>query len=120
MGPKYKRDRVNHCMWCGKPTVMEAMLLPETPILEFMEDKINGHGRQDIWGEDGDWSMKDLDSDFEAELLVYDELLNTVSDKIVCIGCLKVDDDLWNKYYGIDEDDNPDDDDEILFDLDLD
>ena len=49
MGPKYKRDRVNHCIWCGKPTVMEAMLLPETPILEFMEDKIDEHGRQHIW-----------------------------------------------------------------------
>ena len=117
---KLIRDKNNHCSWCGKSTWMNRMLLPETPILEFMEDKINGYGRQDIWGEDGDWSMKDLDSDFEAELLVYDELLNTVSNKIVCIGCLKEDDDLWNKYYGIDEDDNPDNDDEILFDLDLD
>ena len=36
-----RRDKTNHCSWCGKPTWMEPMLLPETPILEFMEEKID-------------------------------------------------------------------------------
>ena len=35
------RKPKNHCSWCGKPTVMESMQLADTPILEFMEDKIN-------------------------------------------------------------------------------
>jgi hypothetical protein len=115
MGPKHKRDQINHCAWCGKPTHMEEMQLPETPILEFLEEKINDYGREKIWGDDGDWSEEDLDSDFEAELLVYDEMLATVSKKIVCVSCLKQDDDLWNKYYE-DEDDM---DNEIIFDADF-
>jgi hypothetical protein len=83
---------------------MEAILLPETPILEFIEDKINEYGREEIWGENGDWSLEELDSDFEAELLVYDEMLNTMSPKVVCIGCLKEDDELYNRYYEYDSD----------------
>lgn len=104
MGAKYKRDQLNHCKWCGKNTWMEPMLLSDTPILEFMEEKINEHGRERIWGENGDWSEEMLDSDFEAELLVYDEMLNTISKKVVCISCLKHDDDLWEKYYNTGDD----------------
>ena len=74
--------------------------------LEFIEEKIDEHGRNRIWGEDGDWSSQNLDSDFEAELLVYDAMLCNVSPKVVCIGCLKEDDDLWEKYYGLDNGDN--------------
>jgi hypothetical protein len=85
---------------------MEEMMVSDTPILEFMEEKIDKHGRNKIWGEDGDWSTQHLDSDFEAELLVYDNMLSSVSSKVVCIGCLKEDDDLWEKYYGINDDDN--------------
>tara|TARA_B100000780_G_scaffold74827_1_gene50322 strand:- start:1092 stop:1385 length:294 start_codon:yes stop_codon:yes gene_type:complete len=89
---------------------MEAMHTAETPILEFLEDKINEHGREEVWGQDGDWSEEFLDSDFEAELLVYDQMLNTVTKKIVCITCLKHDDDMLKKYYGYeDNEDNPDD-----------
>ena len=118
MGPKYKRSLKNYCKWCGKPTIMEEMLLSDTPILEFMEEKINEYGRERIWGKDGDWSEEMIDSDFEAELLVYDEMLNTISKKVVCISCLKSDDDLWKKYYGGD-DDGYSDDTEIRFDADF-
>jgi hypothetical protein len=83
---------------------MEEMQLPETPILEFMEEKIDEYGRERIWGENGDWSSENLDSDFEAELLVYDQMLSTVSKKVVCIGCLHDDDKLWEKYYNNDND----------------
>jgi hypothetical protein len=99
-----RREKTNHCSWCGKPTNMEEMQLPETPILEFMEEKIDKHGRNRIWGEDGDWSSENLDSDFEAELLVYDQMLSTVTKKVVCIGCLHDDDKLWEKYYNQDDD----------------
>lgn len=95
----------NKCCWCGKPTAMEPMQLPDTPILEFMEEKINEFGRDQIWGENGDWSSVDLDSDFEAELLVYDSMLSNISSKIVCIGCLHDDDKLWERYYGDDDSD---------------
>ena len=110
------RKPKNHCSWCGKPTVMESMQLADTPILEFMEDKINKFGRDKIWGDKTDWSRLDIDSDFEAELLVYDNMLSTISEKVVCISCLKEDDDLYTKYYGV-EDDNEET--EIIFDADF-
>lgn len=108
-----KKRIKKYCSWCGKATVMEPMQLADSPILEFMEDKIDKYGRDRIWGDYGDWSQEDLDSDFEAELLVYDQMLSTVSEKTVCIGCLKQDDELWNKYYGSDDDS----DDEIVFEI---
>jgi hypothetical protein len=89
-----------YCVWCGKKTIMESMLLPEIPILEFIEKKINNYGRNKIWGMSGDWSEEKLDSNFEAELLVYDQMLNNIDKKVVCSSCLKHDDKLWDKYYG--------------------
>ena len=109
------RDKQNPCTWCGRLTWMEEMQLPETPILEFTEEKIDKFGRERIWGKDGDWSTQDLDSDFEAELLVYDEMLCNVSPKVVCISCLKQDDELWEKYYNNGFDDET----EISFDADF-
>ena len=107
------RKKSKHCAWCGKPTNSPEQPVTDTPILEFMEDKIDDYGREEIWGENADWSKLSLDSDFEAELLVYDQMLSSVSSKTVCIGCLKQDDDLYTKYY-----DNGDDEDnyEIVFD----
>ena len=90
---------------------MEPMQLPETPILEFMEEKINKLGRDKVWGEHANWSKLDIDSDVEAELLVYDEMLATVSLKTVCEKCLSEDDRLYEKYYGGSE--------EIRFDADF-
>jgi len=95
-------SKINHCAWCGAPTIMEKMQLPDTPILEFMETKIDKLGRTKVWGEHANWATLDLDSDDEAELLVYDELLSTVSLKHVCEKCLSDDDKLYDKYYGKD------------------
>ena len=112
MGTTNKRDKdINHCVWCGAVTPMEPMQLPQTPILEHMEEKIDNIGRKRIWGDNSDWSRIDMDSDLEAELLVYDEMLATVSLKIVCERCIKEDERLWKKYY-----DNPDDMDVVFWD----
>lgn len=112
MGTTNKRDKdINHCVWCGALTPMEKMQLPQTPILEHMEEKIDNIGRKRIWGDNSDWSMVDMDSDLEAELLVYDEMLATVSLKTVCERCLEEDEKLWKKYYG-----NPDDIDVLFWD----
>ena len=92
-----------------------------TPILEFMEDKIDLIGREDIWGMNGDWSLVDIDSDLEAELLIYDEMLNTLGKRIVCEVCLRQDNMLYKKYYGdmIGEinNDSDDDDDHYIIEL---
>ena len=97
-------DKINHCAWCGSPTIMEKMQLPDTPILEFLEEKINKLGREKVWGENSNWALLDLDPDDEAELLVYDEMLNTFTSKYVCEKCLSDDDRLYKKYYGEDDD----------------
>ena len=83
---------------------MEPLLLADSPILEEMEKKINKHGRDKIWGENGDWSKVKLDSELEAELLVYDQLLSSVSKKTVCMNCIVEDEKLWKKYYDKDID----------------
>ncbi len=95
---------INHCTWCGASTLMERMLLPQTPILEFLEVKIDLIGREEVWGDRADWSRLNLDSDVEAELLVYDEMLGQVDLKHVCERCLSEDDRLWDKYYGKERD----------------
>ena len=95
-----KDKQTKYCSWCAKITQNEQIQLPETPILEYIEERINEHGRNRIWGKYADWSTLDLDSDFEAELLVYDELMNSVSLKTVCKQCIEEDDILWENYYG--------------------
>ena len=120
-------QKVNYCEWCGNKTPMGKTKQAETPILEFMEDKIDEAGREEIWGVNSDWSLLDLDSDFEAELLVYDEMLNTMDKRIVCEVCMRQDDEMYMRYYSEMEEEiifeiyNPDDDEDngIQFDKDF-
>ncbi len=96
-----KQNKEEHCEWCGVHVLnIEKSLLPVTPILEFIEKKINDHGREEIWGGDGDWSEELMDTDFEAELLVYDQMLNNVDLRTVCDKCIEEDQSLFMKYYG--------------------
>ena len=114
VGSKHKGGELKYCDWCGNKTSMIPTTQAITPILEFMEDKIDLIGREDIWGVHGDWSMVDIDSDLEAELLIYDEMLNTVDRRVICEVCLRQDNMLYKKYYGdmIGEINNNSDDDE--------
>ena len=98
---------MKYCEWCGKSTTNKPVHVAQTPILEWIEERINKIGRKQIWGENSDWSKLEMDSDFEAELLVYDQLLSTVSKSTVCNRCLKEDQRMWEKYY---DDDSGDDD----------
>jgi hypothetical protein len=125
MGSKHKDSKlkVNYCEWCSKQTPLGRTTQAETPILEFMEDKIDLIGREDIWGMNGDWSLVEIDSDLEAELLIYDEMLNFVKKRIVCEVCLRQDDEMYQKYYSQMEgeigfiSDDPDDDDHYIIEL---
>ena len=66
--------------------------------------------------------MVDIDSDLEAELLVYDTMLNNVQERIICEVCLIQDEKMYQKYYGgmIGEiNNNPDDDDEDIYIIEL-
>ena len=110
MGTDNKDSKIGYCEWCAKNTKMGYSETPNTPILEDIEERIKEIGRNKVWSTNSDWSQLDLDSDFEAELLVYDELLNTFSMRRICRQCRSEDDRLWEKYY-----DNNEDEDEIDF-----
>ena len=124
MGTNNKDEELKYCEWCSKKTTMGKTQQAETPILEFIEDKIDLIGREDIWGVQGDWSMVDIDSDLEAELLIYDEMLNNIGQRIVCTACMIQDDKMWKNYYSqmigeVNEnnDGDPDDDDHYIIEL---
>ena len=93
------------CAWWHKPTNLPEVFAADTPILEWMENRINkfcddkGLNKQQVWGEDADWGRMNISETFEAELLVYDELLITVDRKTICKQCLVDDQKLWDKYY---------------------
>jgi|TARA_B110000977_G_scaffold139611_1_gene177198 hypothetical protein len=117
------KDKVNYCEWCSKATPLGKTTQAVSPILEFIEDKIDLIGREDIWGIHGDWSMVDIDSDLEAELLIYDEMMNNIKKRIICEVCLRQDDKMYTKYYSgmmgevrFDSDD-PDDEDHYIIEL---
>jgi hypothetical protein len=122
MGSKHKDSKLNYCEWCGNKTPLGRTMQAETPILEFMEEKIDLIGREDIWGVHGDWSMVNIDSDLEAELLIYDEMLNMVSKRTVCEVCLVQDNKMYKKYYSgmigeVNNDSDDDDEDHYIIEL---
>ena len=57
---------MKYCEWCGKSTTNKPVHVAQTPILEWIEERINKIGRKQIWGENSDWSKLEMDSDFEA------------------------------------------------------
>ena len=71
------------CAWCHKPTDMVKIFAADTPILEWMEEKITNYcekhniEREKLWGYDSNWDDLHLPAVLEAELAVYDELIET-------------------------------------------
>tara|TARA_B100000674_G_scaffold58320_1_gene40593 strand:- start:1455 stop:1811 length:357 start_codon:yes stop_codon:yes gene_type:complete len=102
------------CAWCYKPTSMPEVFAADTPLLEWFEDRIdtycktNNIDRKILWGAESDWNKVDIPEDLEAELLTYDELVSSVSRKVICSPCLKQDNKLWIKYYNKDFDSDDD------------
>tara|TARA_B100000780_G_scaffold273601_1_gene237391 strand:- start:3250 stop:3597 length:348 start_codon:yes stop_codon:yes gene_type:complete len=98
------------CAWCHKPTKLPETFAAKTPILEWLEKRIeefcdkNDYSKQEVWGLDSDWGVINIPEQFEAELLVYDSLLISVERKTICKDCLVEDQKLWDKYYhGLDD-----------------
>lgn len=91
---------MTYCKWCGKKTTNEKQYLPNIPIQEDIEEMINKLGREEIWDGNANWDDLDLSPAMEATLMVYDELVFTMSEKIVCKECIQEDEKLWDKYYG--------------------
>ena len=90
---------LKHCEWCGKPTMMGKLEVAETPIMEWMEKRIDKLGRRRVWGEDADWSNSRIDSNDEAALLMYDASLSSKEPRTICAHCLVEDERLYREYY---------------------
>jgi hypothetical protein len=101
----------NTCSWCHKSTGLPEVFASQVPILEWLEEKIDLYckykdiSRDELWGENSDWSQLNLGKNWESELLAYDELANTISRRVICKECLIQDDALFKKYYIMLDDD---------------
>ena len=104
-----RKNSRTSCEWCGRITNTISTFVCQTPILEWMEERIDKMGRSMIWGKNSDWSKLEMKPDFEAELLVYDQMLSTVRSAIVCGQCLRADERMREKYYGNNSDDGGED-----------
>ena len=117
---------VKLCAWCHKQTRLPKVFAAQSPLLEWMEERINAYcdekqiHREELWGEYSDWNDIELNESFEAELITYDDLTFTVDRRHICRDCLLEDDKIYKKYYlnGVFNKDGLDDDDfEIILDL---
>jgi|TARA_R110002153_G_scaffold94969_1_gene228626 hypothetical protein len=94
-----------NCAWCHKKTNLPAVFAAETPLMEWMEERIdkwcdnNNITRDALWGGESDWNKINLSPEMEMELLAYDELVASVSKKTICKECLIEDDKVYKKYY---------------------
>ena len=91
---------MKHCKWCGKKTTNEEQYLPTIPIQEDIEGLIDELGREKVWDGNANWDEEEMDPILEAILMTYDELVFTMSKKVVCKECIAEDEKLWDKYYG--------------------
>lgn len=86
------------CEWCHGTTNVMAMYIPESPVLEWMEEKLIAI--------DNDFTEQELSREEEWEILVYDEMVKSIRRGSVCRKCWKRDQALYEKYYDPgDEDD---------------
>lgn len=86
--PKSK-DKVS-CLWCFREANLIDILIPASPILEWMEKIINKIENEGI---------SNLTPEEEWEVLIYDEMVNTVIQGSVCSKCWENNNKLYKKYY---------------------
>lgn len=80
----------NVCEWCYGTADLPRMYIPESPVLEWMEDKLIYIERHFEGA---------LSSDEEWEILVYDEMVKSIRRGHVCSICWETDQALYDKYY---------------------
>ena len=86
------------CDWCFGTKDVMFMYVPQSPVLEWMEEKLILL--------DGEFRDQDLTKEEEWEILVYDELVTSITRGKVCKKCWKKDQKLYEKYYDQDDEDN--------------
>lgn len=86
------------CEWCHGPADLPQMYIPESPVLEWMEQKLAYL--------DNNFVDEGLTNDEEWEILVYDEMVKSIRRGHVCTICWTEDQALYDKYYTDDKDIN--------------
>lgn len=86
------------CEWCHGTTNVVPMYIPESPVLEWMEEKLIAI--------DKDFSNQELSKEEEWEILIYDEMVTSIRRGAVCHKCWKKDQRLYDKYYDTDDNDD--------------
>lgn len=92
-----KELSINKCEWCWGEADLPKMYIPESPVLEWMEQKLIYIDRH--FGMDNK-----LTSDEELEILFYDDMVKSVRRGHVCSKCWLEDQRLYDKYYEDDPD----------------
>lgn len=86
------------CDWCFGTKDVMPMYVPQSPVLEWMEEKLILL--------DGEFRGQDLTKEEEWEILIYDEMVTSITRGKVCKKCWKKDQELYEKYYDQDDEDN--------------
>ena len=86
------------CNWCVGTTGVMSMYIPQSPVLEWMEEKLILL--------DGEFRDQDLSEEEEWEILVYDEMVKSITRGMVCKKCWTRDQMLYETYYDVDDEDD--------------
>lgn len=79
------------CEWCHGIINVIPMYIPESPVLEWMEEKLIRI--------DNDFTQSKLTEEEEYEIVAYDEMVKSIRRGVVCTKCWKKDQRLYDKYY---------------------
>ena len=88
------------CNWCGSKTDLPYTYHAMGPISEEYELKILKLEKKygDDWmGREGELE-EEIGEQLIKDIMMYDQIINTVSKGVVCADCLDKDDELYNKF----------------------
>ena len=88
------------CYWCENETDMPYTYHAMGPISEEYELKILKLEKKygDDWmGREGELE-EEIGEQLIKDIMMYDQIINTVSKGVVCADCLDKDDELYNKF----------------------
>jgi hypothetical protein len=83
------------CYWCQGETDLPYTYHAMGPILEKYELLIQGFERK--YGEKW-YNSEEIDPKLLDEVMLYDQITNTVSKGVVCADCLDKDDEMYKKF----------------------
>lgn len=86
------------CEWCFGTRNVMPIFIPETPVLEWMEEKLSSV--------EEDFSQSELSEWEEWEMLCYDDMIRQIRRGHVCKKCWTKDQKLYDKYYDTDNNDD--------------